>query len=286
MKFGLAAFVTDEGIRPEELARAAEDRGFESLLVPEHSHIPANRKTPYPGGGDLPRPYYRSLDPFAALAAAASATDRIKLGTGICAVFQRDPIHTAKEVATVDYLSNGRFLFGVGGGWLREEMRDHGTDPAVRLRVVRERIQAMKALWTQEIAEYHGEHIDFPPSYLWPKPVQRPHPPILVGGMGPTVLDRVLDYGDGWLPNLIGQPPERLHAMLRKLRDKAADAGRAPVPVTVLGAAANGEEFDRYEELGVERVLFLLPTAPGDETLARLDALAELVGKQDTHKER
>lgn len=279
MKFGVATFVTDEGIRPDILAKAAEERGFESLLVPEHSHIPASRKTPYPGGGDLPHAYYRSLDPFSALSAAASATERIKLGTGICAVFQRDPIHTAKEVATVDLLSNGRFLFGVGAGWLREEMRHHGTDPTVRLRLMGERIQVMKAFWTEEVAEFHGEYIDVAPSYMWPKPVQRPHPPILVGGMGPTVLDRVLEYGDGWLPNMIGQPSEALHTMLVELQHKASDAGRPPVPVSVLGAPLDAAEIDTYEALGVDRSIFLMPTLPTDETLDILDKLAVFTGR-------
>ncbi|WP_316575071.1 LLM class F420-dependent oxidoreductase [Nocardia canadensis] len=277
MKFGVATFVTDEGVRPDVLAKAAEERGFESLLIPEHSHIPADRQTPYPGGGDLPSSYYRSLDPFAALSAAAAVTQEIKLGTGICAVFQRDAIHTAKEVATVDLLSNGRFLFGVGTGWLREEMRHHGTDPATRLSLVGERIQAMKAFWSREVAEFHGHHLDIAPSYMWPKPVQRPHPPILVGGMGPTVLDRVLEYGDGWLPNMIGQPVERLHTMLGQLLNKAAEAGRAPVPVTVLGAPVDAAEIEVYATSGVERSVFLMPTLPTGETLGLLDKLAEFI---------
>lgn len=273
MEFGVATFVTDEGIRPDELAIAVEERGFESLLIPEHSHIPVERATPYPGGGQLPHSYYRSLDPFVALSCAAAVTQRIKIGTGICTIFQRDPIHTAKEVATIDLLSNGRFLFGVGAGWLREEMKQHGTDPSTRLSLMEERLELMKRFWTEEVAEFHGNHIDVAPSYMWPKPLQRPHPPILVGGMGPTVLDRVLKYGDAWLPNMIGQQPSTLRAMLVQLQNKAADAGRPPIPVTVLGAPTDPAVIESYEALGVERSVFLIPTVSSSETLGILDKL-------------
>jgi probable F420-dependent oxidoreductase len=203
MDLGLAHFLTDYGMQPADLARNAEERGFESLFLPEHTHIPVSRRTPYPGGGELPPEYSHTLDPFAALAAAATATERLKLGTGVCLVIERDPIVTAKEVATVDHISGGRFLFGVGAGWNREEMENHGTDPDTRFRRMRESIEAMKAIWTQDEAEYHGRIIDFDPIWCWPKPVQKPHPPVLVGGLGEKVLDRVIAYGDEWIPNRV-----------------------------------------------------------------------------------
>src|ERR671926_1362353 len=194
MKFGVTMFPTRYSIGPAELARAVEERGFESLFFPEHTHIPISRRSPWPGGADLPPEYRETLDPFLALTAAATVTERILLGTGICLVVERDPITTAKEVATLDLLSGGRVLFGIGGGWNREEMENHGTDPKVRFAVMRERIEAMKAIWAEDEAEYHGRHVDFDPIWSWPKPRQRPHPPVLVGGLGEKVLDRVVAY--------------------------------------------------------------------------------------------
>lgn len=276
MKFGIATFPTDESIRPDELARAVEDRGFDSLFVSEHSNIPTSRKTPYPAGGDLPRMYYRTLDPFAALTAAATSTRRLLLATGVCLVIQRDPIHTAKSVATLDQLSGGRVLFGVGAGWNREEMANHGTDPVARIPLLRERIQAMKELWTKEEAEYHGRHVDIEPTYLWPKPVQQPHPPIVVGGMGPTVFDRVLDYGDAWMPNPVGRPAEELAGPITELQRRAAGSGLSQVPITIFGVPVEREQVDRYADLGVERCLFLLPALPTDEALRRLDTMAQV----------
>src|SRR5438067_39900 len=202
MKLGLAMFPTDDAVRPAELGRIAEEHGFESLFLPEHTHIPASRRSPYPGGGELPREYSHTYDPFVALATAADATERITLATGICLVVERDPITTAKEVASLDHLSNGRFLFGVGAGWNREEMENHGTDPRRRFSLMRERVEAMKAIWTQDEAEYHGEHVDFDPIWSWPKPVQEPHPPVLIGGNGEKVIDRVVAFGHEWMPNL------------------------------------------------------------------------------------
>src|SRR5437016_11340399 len=201
MKFALAIFPTEDTQEPGELARMAEERGFESLHFPEHTHIPASRRTPYPAGGELPRQYSRTYDPFVALTAAAAATERILLATGICLVIERDPIITAKEVASLDHLSEGRFLFGVGAGWNREEMENHGTDPHRRFSLMRERIEAMKAIWTEDEAEYHGQHVSFDPIWSWPKPVQEPHPPVLVGGNGKKVLDRVVACGDEWMPD-------------------------------------------------------------------------------------
>ncbi|MBL1110841.1 LLM class F420-dependent oxidoreductase [Streptomyces sp. 110] len=277
MRFGIASFVTDESMRPELLAQAVEERGFDSLFFPEHSHIPANRASPYPGGGDLPRDYYRSYDPFIALAVAAQATRTLLLGTGICALVQRDPIHTAKQVATLDRLSGGRFLFGVGAGWNREEMAQHGTDPVTRMALLRERVLAMKRLWGSEIADFHGDHVRIEPSYQWPKPLQRPHPPVLVGGMGPTVLDRVLEYGDGWLPNTIGQDDAPLATAIAELTRRAADSGRGRISVTVLGAPADRSRLDSYAEMGVERCVFVTRARPDPEVLHRLDELASVV---------
>jgi probable F420-dependent oxidoreductase len=201
MKFGLGIFPTEDGPAPGDIARIAEERGFESLFFPEHTHIPASRETEFPGGRELPAMYSHSYDPFVALTAAAAATEQLRIGTGVCLVIERDPIITAKEVATLDVLSQGRFLFGVGAGWNEEEMRDHGTDPARRFKVMRERVEAIKAIWTEEEASYEGEFVNFERIWCWPKPVQQPHPPVLVGGTGAQVLDRVLRFGDEWMPN-------------------------------------------------------------------------------------
>ncbi len=194
-------FPTDYAVEPPELARMVEERGFESLWFPEHTHIPTTRETPYPGGGELPREYSHTYDPFVALTAAAAATPELRVATGICLVVERDPIITAKEVASLDRLSGGRFIFGVGAGWNREEMQNHGTDPGRRFGLMRERVEAMKAIWTTEEAEYHGEHVDFDPIWQWPKPLQSPFG-VHIGGNGPRVEDRVLRYGDGWMPNM------------------------------------------------------------------------------------
>ncbi|MFB3053621.1 MAG: LLM class F420-dependent oxidoreductase, partial [Dehalococcoidia bacterium] len=200
MKFGVTMFPTDYSISPAELAGAVEERGFESLFFPEHTHIPASRRTPWPGGADLPREYSHTLDPFVALSAAATATERLRIGTGICLVVERDPITLAQEVASLDFISGGRFLFGIGGGWTLEEMENHGADPARRWKLLRERVLAMKAIWAEDEAEFHGRFVNFDPIWSWPKPVQKPHPPILVGGSGPHTFQRVVEYGDAWMP--------------------------------------------------------------------------------------
>lgn len=272
MRFGISTFVTDQGIRPVPLGRAVEERGFDSLFIAEHSHIPAERRSPYPGGGDLPEIYYRTLDPFVALGAVAAVTDRLLLGTGVALLSQRDPFHTAKEVASLDLVSRGRAVFGVGVGWNREEMADHGTDPSTRGRLVNERLRALVELWTKEKAEFHGEFVDFAPAYAWPKPVQDPHPPIYVGG-GEGAFPRVAEFGDAWLA--ISVPPERLGPMMERLR---STAGR-DVPVTVYAVPDTPEMIEGYAALGVERVLFYLPTEPEAETLGHLDRFAEVAAR-------
>jgi probable F420-dependent oxidoreductase len=258
VKFGLAIFPTEDIPLPGELARMTEERGFESLFFPEHTHIPASRETPYPLGGELPGMYSRTYDPFVALTAAAASTSRLLIGTGICLVIERDPIITAKEVASVDQLSGGRFLFGVGAGWNVEEMRNHGTDTAHRFGVMRERIEAMKAIWTSDEATYGGRHVNFDRIWSWPKPVQRPHPPILVGGNGPRVLDRVLAYGDEWMPNRV-QDDEMIER-LGVLAARAREAGRSPVPVTVMGLMRDPTRIERLERAGVHRGVFWVPS--------------------------
>jgi probable F420-dependent oxidoreductase len=275
MELGLAILLTDYSIQPAALGASAEERGFESLFLAEHTHIPVSRETPYPGGTELPREYSHTIDPFVGLAAAASATERLKVGTGVCLVIQRDPIVTAKEVATLDHVSGGRFLFGVGAGWNREEMLDHGTDPKTRWGVMRERIEAMKAIWTQEEAEYHGRYVDFDPTWSWPKPVQKPHPPVLVGGVGDKVLDRVVAYGDEWIPNRVRDPDE-LGVRIAELQRRAEAAGRDRIPVTVFGARPERSVLERLEAVGVTRSLFYLHPDEPAAVQRQLDQLAEV----------
>jgi probable F420-dependent oxidoreductase len=254
---GVSYFPTDESIEPAELARMAEERGFESVFVTEHTHIPASRETPYPAGGELPREYWRIYDPFVSLTTMATATERIRIGTAICLVIQRDPILLAKEVASLDRLSGGRFLFGVGAGWNLDEMRDHGTDPKQRFSLMRERIEACKALWTEEGATYHGRFVDFDRAVSYPKPLQKPHPPILVGGNGPTVHERVLAYGDAWFPNRI-PPDDQMIARIEELQRLASEAGRRAIPVTIQIPPREPSVLERYEQAGVTRVVHML----------------------------
>jgi probable F420-dependent oxidoreductase len=278
MEFGIGYFPTHDAIGPTALARMLEDHGQESLFVAEHSHTPVSRASPYPGGGELPRKYNHTLDPFLALTAAAVASTRLRVGTGICLVNQRDPIHTAKAVASLDALSGGRFEFGVGAGWNREEMRNHGTDPRTRMRLVTERMLAMQAIWTQETASFHGEFVDFDELWMWPKPVQRPYPPVLVGGAGPTVFDRVLAFGDAWVPNW-GEVADDLETRMQELRDRA----ERPIDVMVMGVPADAAVLDRCERAGIARVTHWLPSAgrgPVQEALGRWEsAIAELLGR-------
>jgi probable F420-dependent oxidoreductase len=270
VKRSVAVFPTDGTLAPADLGRMVEERGFESLWFPEHTHIPAARETPYPAGGELPEMYRRTLDPFVALTAVAAATTKLRVGTGICLVVERDPIVTAKEVASLDVLSGGRFLFGVGAGWNREEMRNHGTDPRTRMALMAERVEAMKAIWTQDEASYAGDHVSFDRIWAWPKPVQQPHPPVLVGGNGPTAEDRVLRFGDAWMPTAGGDDDELLGRIAR-LRERA---GR-DVPVTISAAPRRPEKLARYAEAGVERVTFYLPSAGRDAIEQRLDDLQD-----------
>ena len=279
MKFGVLMFPADYAIDPVTLGRAAEDRGFESLFFPEHTHIPTSRESPYPGGGDLPMEYSHTLDPFVAFGAIAATTEKIKLATGIALIVERDPIMLAKEVATLDQLSNGRVMLGIGGGWNREEMRNHGTEPSSRWLLVRERIEAMQALWTQEEAEYHGELVDFGPTWQWPKPVQQPHPPILVGGNGANTLKRVVRYGDEWMP--IAGRGDAL-SRIPELQELAAEAGRDPIPVSVFGAPANAEAIDELAEAGVSRAILSLPPAGEEQVISILDRYASFVEEYDS----
>jgi probable F420-dependent oxidoreductase len=275
MELGLAILLTDYSIQPAALGASAEERGFESLFLAEHTHIPVSRETPYPGGTELPREYSHTIDPFVGLAAAATATVRLKVGTGVCLVIERDPIVTAKEVATLDNVSGGRFLFGVGAGWNKEEMRNHGTDPKTRWGVMRERIEAMKAIWTQEEAEYHGRYVDFDPIWSWPKPVQKPHPPVLVGGVGDKVLDRVVAYGDEWIPNRV-KGPDELGVRIDGLQRRAEAAGRDRIPVTVFGARPEQSVLERLEAVGVTRSLFYLRPDEPAAVQRQLDRLGEV----------
>ena len=280
MDFGVYMFPTDYAIRPDDLAREVEARGFESIWFPEHTHIPASRRSPWPGGGDLPREYWHTYDPFVALTAAASVTTNLKLGTGICLVMERDPIVTAKAVASVDRLSNGRFLFGIGGGWNAEEMANHGTSFRRRWRVLRENILAMKAIWTQEEPEFHGEFVDFDPIWACPKPVQTPHPPIFMGGDGPRTFDRVVEFADGWMPiGGRGNSGPTLAEKIAILRIRLDEAGRDPdsVPITIFGVSPDAGAISRIEQAGVSRALFTIPAEQGETVLPLLDNLAGLV---------
>jgi probable F420-dependent oxidoreductase len=276
VEFGIGYFATHDGVDPGSLARIVEQRGHGSLLFPEHTHIPASRETPYPAGGELPRKYANTYDLFVALSTAAAATSKLRIGSGICLVVERDPITTAKEVASVDHLSGGRLDFGVGAGWNREEMRNHGTDPRVRMAIMAERVEAMKAIWTQEEASYQGEHVSFDRIWSWPKPAQRPHPPVLVGGNGPTVLDRVLRFGDAWMPNYTGED------LIERAQELWSRAER-PIDVMVMGVPAKPEILEQFEKAGVRRVLRWIPSAglgPVEAALERWEgAIAELYGE-------
>lgn len=272
MDVGLAIFATDRSVTPAWLARRAERLGFESVFFPEHTHIPASRQTPYPMGGDLPPEYARVVEPFVAAMQAAAVTERLRVGTGICLVNQRHPIHCAKSVASVDHLSGGRFLFGIGAGWNREEMEDHGVDPRRRFSLMGERVAAMKAIWSEEEASFSGRDVTFSRLQAWPKPVQSPHPPILVSGNGKTVFDRVLAYGDHWMPNIVGGD-ETLLGQIDELRARAGREGRE-IGITINAAPVRLERLRLYVEAGVDRCIFFVPSAGEAEVEARIARIA------------
>ena len=272
MQFGIAIFPTDLSIGVAELVREVEDRGFESFWVPEHTHIPVSRRSPYPGGSELPEMYKRTIDPFVALTIAAENSRRLRLGFGIVLIVERDPITTAKAVASLDFVSGGRVIFGVGGGWNLEEMENHGTDPVLRWRLMRERVLAMREIWTKEDAEFHGELVDFDPIWSWPKPMQSPLP-VYIGGNTEHTLKRVIAYGDGWIPNagrsqLVTQIPE-----FRRLCEEAA---RGHLPLTIYGTRPTAEAIADYEAMGVDRIVFWMPSKPRDEVMRELELVTEL----------
>jgi probable F420-dependent oxidoreductase len=277
MKVGVFYFPVDYGINIAELAAALEERGFESLFVPEHTHIPVSRKSPFPGGGELPQRYAHTHDPFVALSFAAAATKRLLLGTGICLIPERDPIVTAKCVASLDQLSGGRVLFGIGGGWNVEEMENHGARYETRFKLMRERTLAMKALWTEEEAEYHGAMVDFDKVWSYPKPKQRPHPPIILGGETDYTLRRVVEYCDGWFPR-----PARgwdVREQVLRLHGMAEAAGRDPrsLSISVFRAPADRTALQQYCEAGIDRAVLEVPDQSRDEILRVLDSYAPLI---------
>ena len=275
MKFGLGIFPTDRSISPVELAVAAEAAGFESFWVPEHTHIPLSEFHFPGGGGPVAEMYKRSLDPFVALAACAAATSTIRLGTGICLIIERDPIVLAKEVASVDLLSGGRFLFGIGAGWNRTEMANHGTDPSTRFALMEERVDVLRTIWREDEPSYSGRFHSFEPIWSWPKPVQSPHPPVLVGGNGRRVLERVVAYGDEWMPNAFS--PDALAVRVSELQSMASAAGRARIPVSVFGSRPDAETVRRFEEAGADRVTFWVPSEGRDVVLPLVEQYAALI---------
>jgi probable F420-dependent oxidoreductase len=277
VQFGLTMFATDQVMRPDELARAAEERGFVSLYVPEHTHIPVSRRTPPPSGDAvLPDYYKRAFDPFVAMAMAAAATVRLRVGTGICLVAQRDPIVTAKAVASLDHLSGGRFVFGVGFGWNADEIVDHGVEMGSRRDVAREHVLAMQRLWADDVAGFEGEHVHLPPSWSWPKPTQKPWPPVLVGGVaGPTLFAHVAEYADGWIP--IGGAGVR--EALPKLHRAVEAAGRDPATVRVVpfGTIPDPGKLDYYASIGIDEVVLRVPAGDRDAVVPVLDDYSKLV---------
>ena len=277
MQIGGAMFFTDYSMTAPDLAKALEARGFESVWAPEHSHIPLSRKTPFPQGGDLPKKYYDCMDPFVSLTAAAVATTKLKVGTGICLVAQRDPIQTAKLVASIDQVSNGRFLFGIGNGWNQDEMENHGTDFRSRHKLARERVAAMREIWTKSKAEYHGEFVNFDPMMTWPKPVQKPHPPILMGGAFPQSARRAIRYCDGWMPQLTAKMQMPFAEQMARFRQMCSEEGRDPLPVSLWGRTPDYDELAGYRDLGAARVCTSLDSEKEDKILPVLDKWAEII---------
>jgi len=279
LKFGTSMFFTDYSMAPGELGKALEEHGFESVWAPEHSHIPLSRKTPFPAGGDVPKRYYDAMDPFVTLTVAAMATKALKVGTGVCLVAQRDPIQTAKLVASIDQVSGGRFLFGIGNGWNQDEMENHGTVFTTRHKLARERVEAMKAIWTQTKPEYHGEFVNFGPMMAWPKPVQKPHPPVIVGGAFPYSARRAIRYGEGWIPQAARGGYNEIADMIPEFRKMATEAGRDPksIEITVWFPKQDPDLMKRYEDLGVARVVFNLESEKADKVLPVIDNLTGLM---------
>lgn len=272
-RFGVTMFPTDYAIQPVPLARAVEERGLDSLFFPEHTHIPASRATPFPGGTELPKMYWHTHDPFVALGACAAVTSRIRLGTGICLVIERDPITLAKEVASLDLISGGRVVLGIGAGWNREEMENHGADYPNRWKIVREKVLAMRAIWEQEEAEFHGEFVDFDPIWSYPKPVQAGGPPIWIGASSKWVFDRVAEYADGWMPigGLGSGNMERMESALAARGRQVAD-----LDLALFGAPTDYDEAKGRIEQGFDELVFWLPDAEADTVLPQLDRIAEL----------
>ena len=277
MHIGLCIFATEYAIRIDELAREAEARNFESLWVPEHTHIPTSRRSAFAGGQQLPEQYKHTLDPFVALTAAAAATKKLRVGTGICLIIERDTITTAKSVASLDLLSHGRFELGLGGGWNAEEMEHHGTEFKTRFKRLEEQVRAMKEIWTKDVAEFHGTYVNFDPIWAWPKPEQKPYPPILLGGESRYTLQRVVDFCDGWYPR--GRAPEKVLAGMKDLKELAAKAGRDMKTLTVSAFATPPDKsvLDQFAAAGVTRSIFLLPPEPRDKVMPLLDQYAKLV---------
>jgi probable F420-dependent oxidoreductase len=279
MKFGASMFFTDYSMSPAALACALEERGFDVLWAPEHSHIPLSRKTPFVLGGELPKRYYDVMDPFVTLTAAAIATTTLKVGTGVCLIAQRDPIQTAKLVASIDQISDGRFVFGIGNGWNQDEMENHGTVFTTRHKLARERIEAMKLIWTQESAEYHGDFVDFGPMTARPKPVQKPHPPIIVGGAFPYSARRAIRYGNGWMPQATSANPTPLTELIPRFRQMAEEAGRDPTSLAI-SIGAQPPDIDlikRYRDLGVDRVSTSLLSENKERILPVLDHWSTII---------
>ncbi|HUA34689.1 MAG TPA: LLM class F420-dependent oxidoreductase [Candidatus Binataceae bacterium] len=276
-KFGISMFPTDYAIQPIELAVAAEERGFESMFFPEHTHIPASRKTPFPGGTELPKEYWHTHDPFVALGAAAAVTKKLRLGTGVCLVIERDPITLAKEVASLDLISGGRVELGIGAGWNVEEMENHGAQFKRRWKIVKEKVLAMRQIWSNEAAEFHGEFVNFDPIWSYPKPVQAGGPPVLLGSQSPKSFERVAEYCDGWMP--INFPRADFSASIAKLREAEKKAGTKHKSVSMFGVGPSEESLKKFLDLGMERLIFALPPAPRDTVLPMLDNYAKLMAK-------
>lgn len=283
MDFGLLIFPADYAISPIVLAKQAEAHGFESLFFPEHTHIPASRLSPWPGGADLPKEYWHTHDPFVALSAAASVTENLKVGTGIALVTERDPILMAKQAASLDHLSNGRLLLGVGAGWNAEEMENHGTVFKDRWKILRERVLAMRAIWTEEEAEFHGDHVDFDKIWSYPKPAQAGGPPVLLGAASKYVFKRIADYGDGWFP--IYQDQARAAASgalnyaegIARTREAWAEAGRDGEPsFSIFGVGPDPKVVEELIETGFDRVIFGLPPADADTVLPMVENYAAI----------